>query len=70
MDTGLFSAGKAAGRHVDPSPASSAKIENDVYFCYSYMPSRRGQGHLYLYFSFTPSLVIFILRMDVEKGTN
>jgi len=32
MDTGLFPAGKAAGRHADPTPASSAYIKNEVYF--------------------------------------
>jgi len=68
MDTGLFPAGKAAGRHADPSPALSADIKNEVYFLSPYMPSRRGRKHLYLYFSFIPSLVSIYTLTGSSKG--
>ena len=68
MDTGLFRVGKAAGRHADPSPAASADIKNEVYFLSPYMPSRRGQKHLYFYFSFIPSLVNIYTLTGCSKG--
>jgi hypothetical protein len=68
MDTGLFPAGKAADRHAEPSPAFSAEIKNEVYFSSRCMPPWRGQGHLYFYFSFKPSLVNVYTQTGCSEG--